>query len=162
MRESGEPESDRACVHSGERIGVESEMHAVVPAVESLWGAAGIIVGFQVTAFTLRINREIDVSRSGDFTWFPVADLLNMLSLSVTLIGVFALPALDVIGRESASRLFGLSVLLLLGYAFALAGHYEMYRAGARTMRYFPTQERVVVALVAAAALIYIVAALAM
>lgn len=102
-------------------------MHAVVPAVESLWGAAGIIVGFQVTAFTLRINREIDV-----------------------------------IGRESASRLFGLSVLLLLGYAFALAGHYEMYRAGARTMCYFPTQERVVVALVAAAALIYIVAALAM
>lgn len=135
-------------------------MHAVVPTVESLWGAAGIIVGFQVTAFTLRINREIAVSQYGDFTWFPVADYLNMLSLSVTLIGVFALPALDVIGQEAASRLFGLSVLFLLGYAFALAGHYEMYRAGARTMSYFPAQERVVVALVCAAALTYVVAAL--
>ncbi len=135
-------------------------MQTVVPAVESLWGAAGIIVGFQVTAFTLRINREIAVARSGDNTWFPVADYLNMLSLAVTLIGVFALPALDIIDQEAASRLFGLSGLFLLGYAFALAGHYEMYRPGARTMRYFPTQERAVVAFVVVAAVTCIAAAL--
>lgn len=130
--------------------------------IGALWGAAGILVGFQVTALTLRVNREISVGASGDLTWLPVADCINMLSLSTTLIGVFVLPVLDAIGQEAASRVFGLAALLLLGYAFALAGHYEMYnpRAG-RSMQYFPLQERVVVAMVGIAAIVYIAAALA-
>lgn len=132
-----------------------------VPSIEALWGAAGVIIGFQVTAFTLRINREIAVAGKGDITWLPVADCFNMLSLSITLIGVFALPALDAVGRGTASRLFGLSVLFLLGYAFALAGHYEMYTPGPRSMVYFPVQERVVAVCVVIAAVAYIAAALA-
>ena len=59
-----------------------------------LWSVAGVLVGFQVAALTLRVNREIDVGSSGDRTWLPVADCVNLLSLSVTLIGVFVLPVL--------------------------------------------------------------------
>ena len=66
-----------------------------------------------------------------------------MLSLSVTLMGVFTLPVLDLIGGLAAARLFGLAVLLLVAYAFALAGHYAMYnRRTKRSMSYFPLQER--------------------
>jgi hypothetical protein len=130
--------------------------------VGTLWSGAGILVGFQVTAFTLRINREISVGSSGDRTWLPVADSLNLLSLSTTLIGVFTLPMLDVVGLRTSAKLFGLAVLLLVGYAFALAGHYEMYnpRTG-RSMDYFPRQERVAVGVVAVMSVGYVLAALA-
>jgi hypothetical protein len=134
----------------------------MVPDAGTVWAAAGVLVGFQVTALTLRIGREISVGGAGDLTWLPVADGLNVLSLSITLIGVFALPALDAIGREAATRLFGLASLLLVGYALALAGHYELYNpTTSRSMRYFPRQERVAVAAVAIAALAYVAAALA-
>jgi len=130
--------------------------------VGTLWGAAGVLVGFQITALTLRISREISVGASGDLTWLPVADYLNLLSLSITLIGVFVLPVLDVIGQTAASRLFGLAALLLVGYALALAAHYEMYNPRtARSMTYFPLQERVAVAAVAVAGLAYAATAVA-
>jgi hypothetical protein len=130
-------------------------------ALSAVWGAAGVLVGFQVTGLTLRINREISVGASGDLTWLPIADCINLLSLSITLIGVFVLPALDAIGRQTVEKLFGLAVILLVGYAFALAGHYEMFnpRTG-RSMKYFPYQERVVVALIGAAAAVYVVVAI--
>ena len=60
----------------------------------------------------------IAVGGSGDPTWLPLADGLNMLSLSLTLVGVFILPVLDVIALCTASELFGLAALLLVGYAF--------------------------------------------
>jgi hypothetical protein len=46
-------------------------------------------VRFQIAAFTLRINREIDMVDAGEPTWLPAADLVNLLSLVVTLLGVF-------------------------------------------------------------------------
>jgi hypothetical protein len=39
--------------------------------IGSLWAAAGVLAGLQITAFTLRINREIAVGREGDLTWLP-------------------------------------------------------------------------------------------
>ena len=49
--------------------------------VGMLWSAAGVVGGFQVAAFTLRIHREIEVGSEDDLTWLPVADCLNLLSL---------------------------------------------------------------------------------
>jgi hypothetical protein len=133
---------------------------AIVVDIGVLWGAGGVLVGFQVTALTLRVNREIEVGGTGDFTWLPVADCINLLSLSLTLIGVFVLPVINVIGLGAASKIFGLAVLLLVGYAFALAGHYEMFNpTSGRSMEYFPLQERVVVALVGIATISYVVTA---
>ena len=106
------------------------------------------------------MNREISVGQQGDLTRLPVADWINLLSLSLTLIGVFVLPVLEVIGRVTASKLFGLAVLLLVGYGFAIAGHYEMFNPyTGRSMDYFPLQERVVAAVVGLAASSYVVIA---
>jgi hypothetical protein len=53
-------------------------------------------------------------------------------------------------------KAFGLAVLLLAGYPFALAGHYEMFSPRTpRTMTYCPLQEQVVLS---AAAVIFYVA----
>jgi hypothetical protein len=54
-----------------------------------------------VTALTLRVNRELSVGERGDLTWLPVADFINMLSLSLKLaedcerLDAQALPHLD-------------------------------------------------------------------
>lgn len=126
----------------------------------TVWGAAGVLGGFQVAAFTLRINREIQVGSRTDRTWLPIADCLNMLSLAITLIGVFVLPVLGLVGRATAARLFGLATILLLGWAIALAGHYELYNpTTARSYDYFPLQERVATGAVVVVAATYIVVA---
>src|SRR5262245_3581359 len=93
----------------------------------AIWSAAGVLAGLQITAFTLRINREIAVSKDDDLTWLPIADVLNLLSLLVIAVAVFVAPVLGFGGEEFAKKAFGLAVLLLVGYAFALAGHYDMY-----------------------------------
>jgi hypothetical protein len=116
----------------------------------TLWTAGGVLAGLQITAFTLRITREIAVGREGDITWLPLADVLNLLSLLVTMLGVFVAPIVDIGGVALPMKAFGASVILLVGYPFALAGHYDMYNfRTTRTMAYCPIQERVVLAVVA-------------
>ncbi|MBA2810897.1 hypothetical protein E0500_026735 [Streptomyces sp. KM273126] len=77
-----------------------------------------------------------------------------------------SLPILGISGAAVALKAFGLSVLLLVGYPFALAGHYDMFnpRTG-RTLTsdgkltYCPPQERNVLYVVAVAVVAYIVLA---
>jgi hypothetical protein len=123
----------------------------------ALWGAGGVLAGLQITAFTLRITREITVGREGDITWLPLADVLNLLSLLVTMLGVFVAPIVDLGGAAFPMKAFGASVILLAGYPFALAGHYDMYNfRTTRTMAYCPRQERVVLVVVAAVLVGYV------
>jgi hypothetical protein len=130
-------------------------------ALGTVWSAAGVLGGFQIAALTLRINREIDVGSKNDLTRLPVADCFNLLSLTTSFIGVFVLPILDVIGRHAASRMFGLAAVLLLGWAFALAGHYEMYNwTTKRSYDPFPRQERIAASVVAVAVVAYVVIAI--
>jgi hypothetical protein len=128
--------------------------------IEQLWSAAGVLAGFQVTAFTLRVNREITVGGMGDLTWLPVADLINVISLGSTLLGVFILPVLGLVTTSFAGKAFGLAAVLLAGYAITLVGHYEMFNPKTpRTFLYFPRQEQIAAAATVAAATAYIVLA---
>ena len=128
----------------------------------TLWTAGGVLAGLQINAFTLRINREIAVGREGDITWLPLADALNLLSLLVTMLGVFIAPILNIGGAALPKKAFGMSVLLLIGYPFALVGHYDMYNPRTtRTMMYCPKQERIALATVAAAVSAYLALAIA-
>ncbi|MGW7821853.1 hypothetical protein ACWGLF_27885 [Streptomyces puniciscabiei] len=123
-----------------------------------LWPVAGVLAGLQVTGFSLRINREIAVSGMGDITWLPLADALNLVSLAVTLVGVFIPPILGIGSAAFATKAFGLSVLLLANYPFALAGHYEMYNPrSVRKMTYCPRQEKIVLSIAAMAVIVYVV-----
>jgi hypothetical protein len=128
----------------------------------SLWTAAGVLAGLQITAFTLRVNREIAVGAKGGTTWLPLADVVNLFSLVVTMFGVFIAPVLAIGGTAVPAKAFGLAVLLLAGYPFALAGHYDLFNPRtSRTMAYCPRQERVVLMLVAATAVVYVALAIA-
>lgn len=127
------------------------------PDLGSLWTAAGVVSGLQVTGFALRINREIEVSGKGDITWLPPADILNLLSIAVTMLGVFITPVLDIGSAAVPVKAFGLSVLLLAGYPFALAGHYDMFNPRThRSWTYCPRQERIALTVVGVSAVVYI------
>jgi hypothetical protein len=95
----------------------------------AVWTAAGVVVGFSVVAFTFRIKRESEI-RSGHPPgtvkyWLPPADFVLIGSLAVVLIGVFVLPVLGA-GLTFARYALGWAFLLLAGYPFALAGHYDI------------------------------------
>lgn len=122
--------------------------------------AAGVLLGFQITSFTWRISREVNIGES-DPTWLPVADMLNLASMLVVVIGVFVLPILNVANLRFMKLAFGLALLLFIGYPFALAGHYDMYnRKTTRSVKYFPFQEKVVAVCVLSAIVAYLVVAL--
>jgi hypothetical protein len=101
----------------------------------SLWAAAGVLLGLQLAAFTLRVSREIAVGGTGDSTWLPLADGVNVVSLVVTSFGVFVAPVLHLGGSGLPTMAFGLGVLLLAGYPFALAGHYDMFNPNTHARR---------------------------
>jgi hypothetical protein len=126
-----------------------------------LWTAAGILLGFQVTSFAARVNREIAVGEKEDITWLPAADIMNLLSMLVLVVGIFILPVLGFASQEFMRYAFGLATLLFIGYPFALAGHYDMYnKKTRRSQRYFPFQEKVVVTVIAVLAIAYLVIAM--
>lgn len=114
-----------------------------------VWTAAGVLLGFQVTSFAWRASREVQVGETDDITWLPPADMLNLLSMVVTVIGVFSVPIIFGTTMSFVQSAFGLALLLFVGYPFALAGHYDMYNNKTkRSYRYFPLQEKVVVLIV--------------
>jgi hypothetical protein len=113
--------------------------------ISDIWTAAGVLLGFQVTSFAWRFTREAEVGETGDLTWLPLADILNLASMTVLMAGVFVLPILGLVNFDFGIHSFGLALLLFAGHPFALAGHYDMYnRKTPRSYHYFPVQERVV------------------
>jgi hypothetical protein len=127
----------------------------------NVWSAAGVIVGFQVAAFTLRINREVAVRERRGQTWLPVADYVNLASLAITLVGVFVAPIIGLYKEIPAARALGLALVLLACYPFAVAGHYELLtfkhpKIDPKDPDYFPRHEKVAIAITLFAILAYI------
>jgi hypothetical protein len=125
--------------------------------LSELWTVAVVLLGFQVGAFSWRLSREIAVARSGDIVWFPPADFVNLLAILCNCIGVFVLPLAGVNNANSVGVALGVSVLLFAGYPFALAGHYDLFTPGHRSMLYCTRQEGVAIALIALAVLAFLV-----
>ena len=122
-----------------------------------IWIAAGVLIGFQVTSFIWRISREVEVGKTRDITWLPPADVLNLLSMVIAMVGVFVLPILGLVDLSFIKLSFGLAVLLFVSYPFALAGHYDMYNnKTSRSFLYFPAQEKVVVEIKAILVILYL------
>lgn len=142
--------------------------------IAELWTAAGVLLGFQVTAFMWRIGREIDVSKSDTEVararasanadddvradqedhmqpnWLTPSDMVNLAGMVVLVVGVFISPVVWRFDPMFGARAIALATLLFVGHCFALAGHYELYNIySSRSFDYFPVQERVAVVLVA-------------
>jgi hypothetical protein len=126
---------------------------------DTVRSAAGVIVGFQVAAFTLRINREIEVGDRGERTWLPLADYVNLVSMTVALVGFFIAPIVGFYGEPTAAKALGLSLVLLACYPYALVGHYELFTGEDRedrTRDYCPRQEKIAITVTLLLALAYL------
>ncbi len=121
-----------------------------------LWPVAAVILGFQLVAFSWRIAREIEMWKEGEPIWFPLADWLMLVSWATLVIGVFIIPV--VIEFERWAKLaFGTSLVFMVGYPFALLGHYSLFRKTGRPriVPYAPIEERAIVVAFLAAGVIY-------
>tara|TARA_R110001599_G_scaffold353879_1_gene601879 strand:- start:21373 stop:21783 length:411 start_codon:yes stop_codon:yes gene_type:complete len=115
---------------------------------KELWTAGGILLGFQLTSFHLRLTRELKFRDEGDVTWLPWADLFSLVSMLIMVLCVFLLPILG-FGITFATNAFGISLILFAGYPFALAGHYELFTSKDKEVRkggHCPFEEKVVLA----------------
>ena len=126
--------------------------------VISVWTAAGILLGFQLSVIRWRVDREREMEAAEVTVWLPWCDWLNLASMGWTALLVFALPAVRVIPTDLVPYSFVLSIIFLIGYAFALFGHYELYRPRApKTRDPFPLQEKVPVITTVAIGAAYLV-----
>jgi hypothetical protein len=99
--------------------------------VSEIWVAAAALLALQIAAFTWRIAREIDVAeKKGDINWLPWADRMNMFAMVLSL-AVFICP-LFTRSEILIEGAFLESVILSMGYPFAVASHYDLWVEGLR------------------------------
>jgi hypothetical protein len=127
----------------------------------SIWASAGILLGFQLTSFSWRVARELDVTKNNlaERKWLPPGDFVNLLSMVISVIGVLILPLLGFVDANTVRYIFGLSLLLFAGYPFTLIGHYEMYTPLSKnkpSLSYFPRQEKITIVIIFLLALFYL------
>jgi len=130
--------------------------------LSDIWTVAGIIFGFQITWFSWRVSREIKMRSQGQLTWLPLADWVNIISMVLTAIGVFVLPAIGVKNLETVKRIFAFSVLLIVGHAFALVGHYQLFtKKKVESQYYYTFQEILVILIIIAITIVYVIFSIA-
>jgi hypothetical protein len=124
--------------------------------IAQVWEAASILLALQATSFGWRINRESAASENGEPTWLPVADIVNLIAMCISVACVFWVPILGIWSTNGAIRSFGLVLILVVGHAVSLAAHYELFNIGKRSNTYFPLQEKCVVGATAALSMCYL------
>ena len=92
-----------------------------------IWTDAAVLLGFQITAFTSRINREVARGNKGYITWLTLADgLVGMSFLWVVAFG-FAVSLKTDVSAELTARFLGMGIPLFAAHPVVLAGHYNLY-----------------------------------
>ena len=125
--------------------------------LKDLWTPTGLLLGFQVTLFKWRLEREAEVGDKGDIPWLVPADYVSIVGMLAFVFGVILLPLTGVVSTGFARNAFGIGALLFVGQALGLAGHYQLFnRSKVREFVWFPTQEKAVVTLTVIASLLYI------
>ena len=139
----------------------------MVTELKDLWTPAGIVLGFQVTAFAWRLSEEAAVRNKGSIPWLVPADYMNLIGMLVLVFGVFVAPFFPVGAaspwRETHVVLFGLAALLFVGQVFAMAGHYQLFnrtvKGSEMRLTWFPLQEKIAVAVTFLVGVLYLVLA---
>jgi hypothetical protein len=123
-----------------------------------LWTPTGILLGFQISLFTWRIEREVKFRDEGKQYWLTPADFLGVVGMMVLVFGLFLLPLAGFIATSGAIDALALGVLLFAGQCLGICGHYRLFPAGKkRGSNWFPLQEQIVVGLVILLSAVYIV-----
>jgi hypothetical protein len=71
-------------------------------------------VGFQVTLFIWRIDREVE-KKPEQYSWLPPSDWLGGLSMLCFVVGGLLLPIVGAVDIQTAKNFFGLGALLFKG-----------------------------------------------
>lgn len=129
---------------------MEIEFHDLLVAIS-------LLVGFQLTLFMWRIEREARMVEKTpkQRSWLPPSDWLGGLSMLCFVVGGLILPIIGVVELRTAQKLFGLGALLTTGHIFGLVGHYELFTIKVRSQAWFPPQERIVLSVFAALTIFY-------
>jgi hypothetical protein len=129
--------------------------------IKDLWIPTGLLLGFQVTIFKWRLERESKVGDEGDIPWLVPADYISILGMLAFVIGVVLLPIISFASTKTARWAFGMGTLLFIGQMLGLAGHYQLFnRTELRKFVWFPLQEKVVLGITSAIGILYSVAIL--
>jgi hypothetical protein len=75
--------------------------------IAQLWEAASILLALQATSFGWRINRESAASEKDEPTWLPVADIVNLIAMCISVSCVFLAPILGIWSTSAAIQSFG-------------------------------------------------------
>jgi hypothetical protein len=129
--------------------------------LKDLWIPTGLLLGFQVTLFKWRLEREASVGDEGDIPWLVPSDYVSIVGMFSFVFGVVLLPVSGLASVAVARWSFGLGTLLFMGQTLGLAGHYQLFnRSKKRRFVWFPTQEKVVITLTTIIALLFSVISL--
>lgn len=90
--------------------------------VKLLWSVASVILGFQITVFVFRLQRETSLRR-WEARHFPLCEYLNLASIWLSVVGVFVMP---LVGRPPMKGLFTAAMILFAFYPVAATAHYNI------------------------------------
>jgi hypothetical protein len=125
--------------------------------LKDLWTPTGLLLGFQVTLFKWRLEREAAVGDKGDIPWLVPSDYVSIIGMLAFVFGAVLLPLSGVVSVGFARGAFGLGALLFVGQVLGLAGHYQLYnRTNVREFLWFPTQEKVIIGFTVLATFLYV------
>jgi len=124
-----------------------------------LWTAGGVLLGFQVSALWWRVQREVGQAEPGVPICVSASDYVNLAAMVVLVAGVFLYPTIADSFPKVTKVAFGVSTILFLGHAFALVGHYELFKHAPRPRSYCPPQERIAIGSTGLAVLFYLILA---
>jgi hypothetical protein len=133
--------------------------HMIDQDLKDLWTPTGLLLGFQVTLFKWRIEREAGIGDVRRAPWLAPADYVGIGGMLCFLFGVILLPSAGIIAFPTARVAFGLGSLFFIGQYLSLAGHYQLYNKDIKKMRehvWFHFQEKVLISLTLLVALFYL------
>lgn len=87
-----------------------------------------VTLGAQFALFQLRIKRETDVGDAGRRTWFPIPDIINILSMLNVMMFCVVLPlAHDRKFDKTSIVVFTICAVLLAFHPICMIGHYRLF-----------------------------------
>ena len=86
-----------------------------------------ILLALEFAAFGWRINREINLDEEGRLTWFPIADIFNIISiLAIVFVCILLLMFFQIPSRYE-KIVIGTSFIFLVMYPINTANHYRIF-----------------------------------
>jgi hypothetical protein len=104
------------------------------PSSLNLNSLISFIFGAQLALFTLRINREIAVGDSGRRTWFPIPDVINIVSMLSVIAFCVVLPLAHQHFDKTSAVVFSMASVLLAFHPLCMLGHYRLFTRQGRSI----------------------------